>query len=148
NMRFLPPFVNTVTLQGGFTGANSYPNLVAGNAQVQTDGRSFVGSFSSSPVNFGSFSTIDPHLHKPQVQQWNLTAERVISGSLSARLSYVGTAGHRLQRSRPINLIPSGTVRPSANEADEISRIPEFTAVSQSSFGVANNRSDPRFDSV
>jgi len=39
------------------------------------------------------------------------------------------TASHYLQRSRQINMIPTGTVRPASDPADEIARLPEFTNV-------------------
>jgi hypothetical protein len=102
-------------------------------------------------VNFGNFSPIDPNLNNPQVQQWNLTIEHQLTSSLAAKVSYVGNVGHYLLRSRHMNMIPPGTVRPATSEADEIARISEFAAVFAGYSGsvtAGSKRIDPRFNAV
>jgi len=152
NLRFAPPFIQSASLTGGFTGTNSYANLFAGTAGVQNDARAAVGIFSPTQTNFGNFSPIDRNLKNPQVQQWSLTLERrLFSNSMVAKASYVGTVGHYLLRNRHVNMIPQGTVRPAANEADEIARLAEFTSVYTGESGTltgSSNRIDPRFNVV
>ncbi len=75
NQRFLPPFIITGTLSGqsSFTGTNSFANLVAGTAQLQTDTKAQVGKLSTTILNFGAVSpAISQNLRNPQVHQWNL----------------------------------------------------------------------------
>jgi len=50
-----------------------------------------------------------------------------------------------------VNMIPQGTIAPSANEADEIARIPQFTSVFNASNAGptgSSNRIDPRFNAI
>jgi hypothetical protein len=151
NLRFAPPFVQALSPTTGFTGSNTYANLVAGTATIQNDARGAVGKFNSTQVNFGNFSPIEKNLANPQVQQWSLTVERQVTPSLAAKASYVGTAGRYLLRSRQINMIPQGTVKAATSEADEIARIPEFTTVFggySGSVTTSSRRIDPRFNSV
>ena len=151
NLRFTPPFVQTLNLTGGFTGADSYANIFAGNSAARR--RRVLRSDSSGlpQTNFGAFSPIELNFRNPQVQQFSLTLERELTNALAARLSYVATIGHYLLRSRHLNMIPQGTIAPSANETDEIARIPQFTSVFQASNATAggrSNRIDPRFNAV
>lgn len=150
NLRFTPPFVQTLTLTS-FTAANSYANLYAGTAPAQADSKAAVGQFNSTQTNFGAFSPIERTLKNPQVQQFSLTIERELSNTLALRTSYIGTISHYLQRSRHANMIPQGTIAPAANEADEIARIPQFTAVFNAANATAtgsSNRIDPRFNAI
>src|SRR5262249_32725047 len=62
NLRFTPPFVQTLTLTGGFTGGNSYANMFAGTSPAQGASRAAVGQFSSTQTNFGAFSPIERNL--------------------------------------------------------------------------------------
>jgi hypothetical protein len=153
NLRTAPPFIQSPSLSGAASliGANSYASLAAGTAAVQAAASAAVGKFSSSQTNFGNFSPIDRNLNNPQVQQWNLTIERQLTSTLVAKASYVGTVSHYLQRSRLINMIPAGTVRPASDPADEIARLAEFTNVFNREQGPLNgssNRLDPRFNRV
>jgi hypothetical protein len=151
NLRFLAPFVQTLTLTGGFTGANSYANIHAGTSAAQAATNAAVGQFSPTQTNFGGFSPIERNLKNPQVQQFSLTLERELSNTTALRVSYVGTLGHYLLRSRHVNMIPQGTIAPAANEADEIARIPQFTSIFAASNATAtgsSNRIDPRFNGV
>jgi Carboxypeptidase regulatory-like domain len=151
NLRFAPPFVQAISLTGGITGTNSYANLFAGTATIQSDARTAVGKFNPTQVNFGNFSPIDRDLNNPQVQQWNLTVEHQLTASLAAKVSYVGNVGHYLLRSRHRNMISPGTVQPATSEADEIARIPEFTAIFggySGSVTTGSKRIDPRFNAV
>lgn len=153
NLRSAPPFIQSVSLSGAssFAGGNSYSNLYAGNATIQLQGRAAVGSFSPTQTNFGNFSPIDRDLDNPQVQQWSLTVEREMFPKLATKISYVGTAGRHLLRSRQANMIPAGLVQPAVDEADEVSRLPQFNLIFQgSTAGPAgnSNRIDPRFNSI
>jgi hypothetical protein len=151
NLRFAPPFIVTVSQSGNFTGANSYAAIHAGTSTLQTQGRASVGQFSQSATNFGAFSPIDLNLDNPQVQQFSLTLERQLSADFAARLSYVGTVGHYLLRSRHANMIPRGTVAPASSQADEAARLSQFQAVFTGSTGApagSSNRIDPRFNAV
>ena len=151
NLRFTPPFIQVISPTSGFTGANSYANLFAGTATIQTDAIAAVGKFNPTQVNFGAFSPIERDLNNPQVQQWNLTIEHQLTNSLAAKVSYVGNVGHYLLRSRHMNMLPPGTVRPATSEADEIARIPEFTTIFggySGSVTAGSKRIDPRFNAV
>src|SRR5437867_697072 len=151
NLRFAPPFIQIISPTSGFTGANSYASLAAGTAAIQNDARAAVGKFNPSQVNFGNFGPIDRHLGNPQVQQWSLTVEHQLTSTLAAKVSYVGTAGRYLLRSRYLNMIPPGTVRPASSDADEIARIAEFTNVFagySGSLTTGSRRIDPRFNLV
>jgi hypothetical protein len=151
NLRFSPPFIQGVSLTGGFTGSNAYSNLFAGTAGIQNDAKAAVGSFSPTQTNFGSVSPIDRNLRNPQVQQWNLTIERQVNPTLAVKAGYVGNVGHYLLRARRLNMIPQGTVRPASDAADEIARLSEFQSVfSRESAPLtgSSNRIDPRFNLV
>jgi hypothetical protein len=153
NLRFAPPFIQSPSLSGAasFTGANSYANLFGGNSAIQTAAQASIGTFSSAQTNFGNFSPIDVNLRNPQVQQWSLTVERQLANTLVVKAGYVGTAAHYLLRSRHVNMIPLGTIRPPSDPADEIARLPQFTTVFNAEQGAPNgfsNRIDPRFNRV
>lgn len=153
NLRAAPPFIQSVSLAGAssFVAGNSLSNIYAGAAAIQRQGQAAVGTFSSAQTNFGNLSPVDFDLDNPQVQQWNLTLERELTKSLSARASYVGTAGHHLLRSRQANMIRPGLVHPSVSSEDEVARLPEFAstfAASNATVTGSSNRLDPRFNSV
>jgi hypothetical protein len=150
NLRFTPPFVQTLTLTS-FTAGNSYANIYAGTAPAQASSSAAVGQFSPTQTNFGAFSPIEQTLKNPQVQQFSLTIERELSNTLALRTSYIGTISHYLLRSRHANMIPQGTIAPALNEADEIARIPQFTTVFSAANATAtgsSNRIDPRFNAI
>jgi len=153
NLRFIAPFIQRPSLTGAasFADPNPFANIFAGTAPVQTNARAAVGSFSSTQTNFGNLSPIDRDLDNPQVQQWNLTLEHQVTDTLAIKAGYVGTVGHHLLRTRHVNMIPPGTVRPAANEADEFARLTEFQNVftrSNAATTGTSNRIDPRFNQV
>ncbi|MBV9508256.1 MAG: TonB-dependent receptor [Acidobacteriia bacterium] len=153
NQRFLPPLVYTGNLTGvsSFTGGNSYANLVAGTADVQKSLSAAVGQLSTTFKNFGPVSpAIDPNLNNPQVQQWSLGLERELSGNVVVKVSYVGTKGTYLTRTRPINLIAAPPA-PATSFADEQARLTQFTSALAGLSGSStsySNRFDPRYNAV
>ena len=156
NQRFLPPLIYAGSLNGAanFTGGNSYGNLVAGTADLQKTLAGSVGQLNPTFKNFGSISpAIDQNLANPQVQQWSLGVERELPGNLVVKLSYVGTKGTYLSRSRPINLISAAaTPAPATSVADEQARLSQFQAAVSGLSGNTNisfsNRFDPRYNNI
>jgi hypothetical protein len=154
NMRFLPPFMYQFALPStGFTGANSFDNLVAGTSEFQRQGFATVGNFGTTIRNFGVISPVDQALRNPQVQQWSLTVERELPFGLVGRASYVGTKGNFLQRSRPINTLAPGQFTPPANleEESQMRAAGVFTRINAGLIApptAFSNRIDPRFNLV
>ena len=154
NGRFLPPFMYQLSLAAtGITGNNNYANLIAGTSDFQQGGRSLVGSFGTTFKNFGVVNPVSQDLKNPQVQQWSLTAERELPWGLVGRVSYVGTKGTYLQRSRPINTIAPGVFTPPQTAQEEAARqaTGEFTRVNAGLTGsltAGSTRIDPRFNSM
>jgi hypothetical protein len=58
-----------------------------------------------------SLTTVDPGYRTPYSQQWNLTFDKLLPGSIVATAGYVGTKGTRLPGSRTLN---SAEFRPGA----------------------------------
>ncbi len=156
NQRFLPPLIYSGSLNGNanFTGGNSFANLVAGTADLQKTLIGSVGQLNPTFKDFGSISpAIDQNLDNPQVQQWNLGVERELPGNLVMKLSYVGTKGTYLSRTRPINLISAAaTPAPATSFADEQARLSQFQAAVAGLSGNTSisfsNRFDPRYNNV
>ncbi len=154
NGRFLPPFMYLFTLPNTqISGANSYASLVAGTSQFQRDGFGAVGSFPANIRNFGAISPIDNGLRNPQVQQFSLTLERELPFQLVSRVSYSGTKGNFLQRSRPINTnSPGQFLAPgSAQEEAQRQQAGEFTRLNAALNAPPTGQSsriDPRFNGV
>ena len=122
NQRFLPPLIYAGSLSGvgSFTGANSYANFYAGTAALQTSTAALVGSLSTTTKNFGAISpAIAQNLANPQVQQWSLGVERQLMKDMVLKVTYVGTKGTYLPRTRPINLLATCQ---SARSGDELRR--------------------------
>jgi len=151
NQRFLPPFIITGVLTGGFTGNNSLARIVAGTAQVQSETKAQVGSVSTTVLNYGNVSpALDQSLGNAQVQQWNLGVQRELWHGIVAKAAYVGTKGTYLPRTHPINPI-AAPPRPAASLADETARLSEFTGAFVAATGGAtriSNRMDPRYNEV
>ncbi|HEV3330390.1 MAG TPA: carboxypeptidase regulatory-like domain-containing protein [Bryobacteraceae bacterium] len=152
NQRFLPPLIYSGALSGSqITGANSYANLVGGGAALQASLAGSVGQLNTSLLNFSSISpAIDQNLDNPQVQQWNLGVEREFTNNLVVKLTYVGTKGTYLPRTRPINLIASAPA-PATSLADEQARLSQFTKAFAGLNGgptAFSNRFDPRYNAV
>ena len=151
NQRFLPPFIYAGSLNGSaISGANSYANLVAGTAAIQRQETAAVGTLSQTALNFGSISpAVAQNLKNPQVQQWNLGAERQFAG-IVFKATYVGTKGTYLTRTRPINLI-ANPVPAATSVADETNRLPAFVSAYRNLNGGAtsySDRYDPRYNTV
>jgi len=151
NQRSLPPFIYSASLSGGFSGPNSWANLVDGTAQVQATGAASSGAFNPLARNFGVLSPIiDSDLRNPQTQQWNVGVERDLGHGIVLKASYVGSKSNYLQRTRPINLIANPPA-PASSVADESARLSQFrTAVSADSGSLTtpSDRFDPRFNDV
>lgn len=154
NMRFLPPFMFQFALPStGFTGSNSFANLVAGGSDFQKQGVSTVGNFGTTIKNFGTIAPVDQGLRNPQVQQWSLTLEREISTGMIGRISYVGTKGTYLQRTHPINTLAPGLFTPPKTVQEEaaMQQAGVLTAINaglNAGPTVSGNRIDPRFNTV
>ena len=152
NQRFLPPFIvaGVVSGQANFTGANSLGNILAGSSQFQRETAAQVGKLSTSVLNFGAISpAIDMGLRNPQVHQWNLGVQRDEFG-IVWKVSYVGTKGNFLPRSRDLNLIAAPPAA-ATSIADETARLSQFQAAFGAQNGSASrfsNRIDPRYNGI
>jgi hypothetical protein len=153
NQRFLPPFIITGALTGldSFTGGNSFANMVAGTATLQSETLAQVGNVATNVRNFGNVSpAIDQGLKNPQVHQFSFGVQRELPFGLVAKASYVGTKSNFLPRTRPLNLI-LGAPAPATSVADETARLSQFTAAVSGSSGGAtrpSNRIDPRYNDI
>ena len=152
NQRFLPPFIVTGSLSGAssFTGNNSLANIIAGTSQIQKETAAQSGTLSTTVLNFGNVSpAIAQNLENPQVHQWNLGVQREVQGTV-VKLSYVGTKGAHLSRTRDMNLIAS-PVPAAVSVADETARLSAFTAANAALSGGAtrySNRIDRRYNVI
>jgi Carboxypeptidase regulatory-like domain/TonB dependent receptor len=151
NLRFTAPFVPSITVQQ-FTGNNTYAQLAAGTAQAQADAKAAIGQFLPTQKNFGSISPVDPKLQNPRADQWNFGMEYELFRSLLLKTGYVGTKGNRLLVSRQLNFVnPAVIPAPATSNTDEANRLATFRKVfvgETASGTFANNRLDPRFNSV
>jgi hypothetical protein len=153
NLRFSPPFVNTVTIIGNFTGGNTLANLVAGTAPAQTAAKAAIGKFNPAQTDFGALSPVDQSLDNPRNQQWDAGVEYQVITDLVLKATYIGTHNDHLQASLPVNLVAPGNIpAPPTSLADQTARMAQFLNVSNSeaggAFGPLNNLIDPRFDGV
>ena len=154
NGRFLPPFMYNFSLPNTeITGNNSYARLIGGSSDFQTAGREAVGGYPGSMRNFGAIAPVDRGLKNPQVQQFSFSIDRELPLGVVGRVSYSGTKGNFLQRSRPINTIAPGVFTPpSTPQEDQIRQASgEFTRVNaalNASLTGRSNRIDPRFNGV
>jgi hypothetical protein len=150
NQRFLPPFILTASLTGGFTGSNSFANLVAGTGQIQNDTRASAGSFNQTFLNYGAVQpAIDESLRNSQAHQWNLGVQRDFMGFVF-KASYVGTKGNFLPRSVDINPV-AAPVAAASSVADETARLAQFTGQNAGLSGgptARSNRLDGRYNNV
>ncbi|HEX9119360.1 MAG TPA: carboxypeptidase regulatory-like domain-containing protein [Terriglobales bacterium] len=151
--RSVPPFNYTITLPGArINGGNSFANLVAGTADIQAQTLAQVGGFGTL-TNFGTVTTVDPHLENPYVQQFSLGIERRMPANSVVTIAYVGTKGTQLTRLVAINPLVKNRPAPATSMADEVARLALFQAAAGSENGVLANgapnwRLDPRFDQV
>jgi outer membrane receptor protein involved in Fe transport len=152
NQRFLPPFIYTASLTAsGITGSNSYASLYAGSAALQQSTAAAVGTLNTTFLNFGAISpAIAQNLKNPMVQQRNLGIERELINNLVLKVTYVGTHGTFLTRTRPVNLIAAPPA-PATSFADETARLSQFTAAVgglNASNQAFSNRIDRRYNAV
>ena len=152
NLRFSPPFVNTVTVQS-FAGNNSYAALVAGNSPAQTAATAALGTFNPNQVDFGAFDPVAQNLSNPRNQQWDVGVEYSAPLGTVVKVTYIGTRNDHLQVTQPINHVnPADIPAAPTSLADQNARENEFVTAFQNevggAFGPENNRLDPRFDSV
>jgi hypothetical protein len=156
NLRFSPPFVNQLLLQGAsFSGGNTFAALVAGTAPAQLQAEAGLGSFDPNQIDFGGFSPVIQTLSNPRNQQYDFGIEYQAPHDLVLKATYVGTRNDHLQVSQPINhVLPANIPAPPTSLADQTARQDEFlTTFSNENLGPTfapplNNRLDPRFDSV
>jgi hypothetical protein len=153
NQRFLPPLIYAGSLNGtsSFTGGNSYANLYAGTSTIQKSIAAGVGQLSTTFLNFGAISpAIAQNLRNPQVQQRSLGIERQLMNDFVLKLTYVGTKGTYLPRTRPINLLLNQPA-PATSYADELARLSQFTTAFAGLSGSTtsySNRYDPRYNGI
>jgi hypothetical protein len=151
NLRFAAPFIPTLTVAS--PSPAQVAALVAGNDPTQAQARSAVGTFPTNFVNFGSFSAVNQNLDNPRNQQWNVGVEYQVMKPLTLKASYIGTRNDRLQVTMPLNFT-NPALRPAAptSLADQNARIVQLTnffrAETGTATGAANNRIDPRFNTV
>ena len=143
--RSTPPLNYTLTLND-FSGLNTFDNIYNGTAPILAQGASQVGNFGNL-LNFGSFTTVDPNLRNPYIQQFTVGVEyRLHTYGIS--LGYIGTKGTHLTKLIPINPVVNGPA-PASSLADETARQEEFgRAFKRQENGPGNIRLDPRFDQV
>jgi outer membrane receptor protein involved in Fe transport len=153
NQRFLPPLIYAGALSGAssFTGGNSLANLFAGTADIQKQLNAQVGTLGTTLKNFGAISpAIAQNLRNSQVQQRSLGIEREIVNNLVLKVTYVGTKGTYLPRTRPINFLLNQPA-PATSLADEQARLSQFTAAFAGLNGTTttySNRYDPRYNAI
>ncbi|MFL6311237.1 MAG: carboxypeptidase regulatory-like domain-containing protein [Terriglobales bacterium] len=151
NLRFASPFIPTLTVSNPTSA--QVASLLAGTDPLQAQTKAAVGTFPNNFVNFGSFSAVDQNLQNPRNQQWNVGVEYQVLKSLTLKTTYIGTKNDRLQVTMPLNFTQAA-LRPAAptSLADQTARLSQFTnffrAETGSATGAANNRIDPRFNTV
>src|SRR5579872_999927 len=84
------PFGQTGTFTNSIT--NGQPLLTFENPLL---GPAATGSVTMNAIN--------PYLHNPRLQQWNLTVERSLSNNTGLRISYIGSIGTALAYGRNVN---------------------------------------------
>lgn len=136
-----------------FTDGNTLDALLAGTAPYQQAlaAQLATGSF-GSVTNFGNITTMNPAMHNPYMQEYDLFVDYKVSPSLIVSLGYVGSKGTHLANFLPINnFVPSEVAAlgaaPATSVADETNRLANFQAVSALE-GTGTLRNDPRFDQV
>jgi len=151
NLRFASPFIPTLTVSN--PSPAQVANLLAGTDPSQAQTKAAIGTFPSNFVNFGSFSAVDQNLQNPRNQQWNVGVEYQVLKSLTLKTTYIGTKNDHLQVTMPLNFTQAA-LRPAAptSLADQTARLSQFTnffrGETGSATGAANNRIDPRFNTV
>jgi hypothetical protein len=156
NLRFSPPFVNQLLLQGSQigTGGNTFAALVAGTSPAQEAAVAGLGSFDPAQTDFGGFAPIAQNLSNPRNQQYDFGVEYQAPHDLVLKVTYIGTRNDHLQVSQPINHVnPADIPAPPVSLADQNAREAEFLTTFGNESGPAfgptlNDRTDHRFDSV
>lgn len=68
--------------------------------------------FSVAPDALPNTFAVDPHLRAPYAENWQLSAQRDLPGSLTIAGTYLGTRGHHLLQESLPNTVPPGAVNP------------------------------------
>jgi hypothetical protein len=144
--RSVPPLNYTFTRSGAQITGTNFQSLLNGTSPLLAEAQAQIGGFGQL-TNFGSVTTVDPHLPNPYVQQFSFGIEQRLPANSVFTLAYVGTKGTQLTRLVAINPLAQ---RPSAatSTADEAARLGQFTAAARAENGPGNQRLDPRFDQV
>jgi|SRR5580704_8347444 outer membrane receptor protein involved in Fe transport len=95
------------------------PYILQNGAQIPNNNRGIINQTPNTPcfdstgpngcVDWSLFRTdllfgeFQPHLRTQYAEQYNLTVERQLSGTMLLRVAYVGTQAHRLLASRDLN---------------------------------------------
>ena len=143
-----PPEAYTASLTS-FTGANTFDNLLAGTATIQTEYDALVGSYSSA-LNFGSATTANRNQRNPYTQQYNLNLEYKLASSTVFGLGYVGTKSTHLPIIVPINSVAT-SFTPASSTTDQSDRFSQFYSIYAAESGstaAQSNRLDGRFNQV
>jgi len=146
--RTSPPVAYNESLTS-FTGGNTIAALLAGTApfQQQWNQQASTGGFGTI-TNFGSLTTMNPHMRNSYLQQYNLTLEYQLPFGMVANAGYVGSKGTHLAAFIPVNpFLPSLLPAPATSVADETARLAQFKAAAAQE-GTGALRLDPRFAQV
>jgi len=82
------------------------PNFISdGVTPVITVSQGFPSLDPSQAVNPG-VTSVDPNLHTPYYQSWNLAVQRALPGAISLEVAYAGSKGSRLQVVTDRNQVP------------------------------------------
>ena len=95
-------------------------------------------------TNFGSLTTVDPHLSNPYVQQFSLGIERRMPANSVVTIAYVGTKGTQLTRLVAINPLVQRPA-PATSTADEVARLAQFQAAAGTENGAGNHAAGSAF---
>jgi hypothetical protein len=89
-----PSFLNNTTI--------SNPQTIPPPVISNTFSGNFVNLYNAEPANSFGFA-VDPNLHTPYIQQWNLSVQREIGWNTALTVSYVGNKGTKLYRAIDLN---------------------------------------------
>jgi len=143
-----PPEAYTASLTS-FSGNNTLDNLLAGDATIQSQYKSLVGSYKDT-LNFGSATTANRNQRNPYSQQYNLNLEYKLADSTVIGLGYVGTKSTHLPIIVPINSV-AASFTPASSAADQAARFSQFYSIYAGESGSTvstSNRLDGRFNQV
>lgn len=98
-------------IEGPYTNTQTFDNTVTTNGALFRLPAMFPAGFATQPIAPGSLAITSQERNRrtPYVQQWNLTLERQITQSTTARVSYLGTKANRLPFTYNLNQAPAST---------------------------------------